>query len=107
MMFMMPMPPTIRLTPATQASRLRKAEVVDSWVLMMSCWVVIVKESEARLTLWRLASRILICRITLSMDAFGSTCTKTIRIVSPLILENGVMANFCSISEMGMYARVS
>ncbi len=33
MMFMMPMPPTISETPATQASRLRKVSVVDSWVV--------------------------------------------------------------------------
>ena len=51
MMFMMPIPPTIREMPATQASRFRKAAVVDSWVAMISCWVVMEKESEARVTL--------------------------------------------------------
>jgi len=43
---MMPIPPTISETPATQASRERKAAVVDSCVSMMSCWVVMEKEPE-------------------------------------------------------------
>ena len=48
MIFMMPMPPTMSETPATQASSERKAAVVDSWVLMMSCWVVMVKSAVSQ-----------------------------------------------------------
>ena len=56
MMFMMPIPPTIREMPATQANRLRKAAVVDSWVVMMFCWVVMVKSGAVAETLWRCSS---------------------------------------------------
>src|SRR5574341_911466 len=64
MMFIMPMPPTMSETPATHASRLRNAAVVDSRALIMSCWVVTVKSAVSSVTSCRLTSRSLICVIT-------------------------------------------
>ncbi len=75
MMFMIPIPPTISETPATQASRLRKAAVVDSCVSMMSCCVVMLKSGSSSVTSWRLASSSWICRIMLSRSASSSTST--------------------------------
>ncbi len=107
MMFMIPMPPTISDTPATQESSERNAAVVDSRVLMMSSWVVMLKSGESRETSWRLLSSRLICRMVSSRSWSSATAMVMARTRSPRIRAKPKDENFWKTTVIGVYSRLS